>query len=194
MKLVKMLVKWIAPILSFTSEELWQNIQKLDSNSKLPESIFLTLWDDLSAESSKLTADGFDLNFWENVVKIRTAVNKQLEAMRAAGDIGSALQAEVVIFADAPNFAILRKIEQELKFVLITSKASIKLLSDSDSNSSLKDTEIQGIKLGINKSVDQKCVRCWHHDAQIGNNSDHPEICPRCINNVVGQGEVRLYA
>lgn len=199
--IVKLLAQWMAPILSFTAEEIWQNIPvlKQDTNNIYNDhtSVFTTLWDKkLASDLDNLVNDEtFTLDYWQKIIEIRIAINKQLESLRASGMIGSALQAEIVIYAQEPDFSMLKELHNELKFVLITSKAEVKLLSDQpDQSANLLATDLENIKLAIIKSNHAKCVRCWHYCEDIGTHTDHPEICNRCYTNVVEEGEVRLYA
>ncbi|MBP9722499.1 MAG: isoleucine--tRNA ligase [Gammaproteobacteria bacterium] len=196
--IVKMLAKWAAPILSFTAEEIWQNIPKTtaDKADKNAETIFMTLWDKIENQDllDSDSSSDFSLKYWDKIIEIRNLVNKQLETMRAAGNIGSALQAEVVIYADQENYDLLKKLSNELRFVLITSTAELKLLIDSKSFDNLIVTDLPGIKLAITKSKHEKCIRCWHYREDVGSNAEHPEVCQRCLDNVFGEGETRLYA
>ncbi len=194
--IVKMLAQWIAPILVFTSEEIWQNIPALEHDKHNADTVFMTVWYELD-NKEMLYDTNFSLGYWDKIISIRDTVNKQLELMRANGTLGSALQAEVSIYADQEHYTLLEQLKQELRFVLITSKAEIILLeadSASQAQLSLIKTDMDGIKLLINKSEQPKCTRCWHYCADVGLNQEYKEVCERCIENVFGEGETRLYA
>ena len=180
--------RWIAPILSFTAEELWKAIPGEHS-----ESVLLENWYD---ELSRLEADEpMNMVFWQTVLGIRSSVSKELETLRADKTIGSSLDAEVTLYVDTELQNLLETLKEELRFVLITSKASVENIDDADEN--CIETTIdsgQTIKIKASASEDTKCVRCWHHREDVGSNSEHPELCGRCVDNVAGDGEVRHYA
>jgi len=179
------LVRWMAPILAFTADEIWQHLP-----GERGESVHLALWYNGLAELPKDFALGRD--FWEQVMAVKTAVNKELERLRAAKVIGGNLQAEVTLYCSAELTALLSQLEQELRFVLITSSAQ--LLPLEDAAESAVETELSGLKLKVEKSSHPKCARCWHHCEDIGTHPEHPEICGRCTSNLEGTGEVRRYA
>lgn len=179
------LVRWIAPILAFTADEIWQYLP-----GQRNESVMLNTWYDRLAE---LPADApLDRSFWEQVMAVKAAVNKELENQRAAKAIGGNLQAEVTLYADASLADQLRKLEGELRFVLITSAASIAPLEQAPATA--VQSELPSLKLSVRKSDDPKCGRCWHHRADVGTHAEHPEICGRCVENIEGSGEERHYA
>ena len=123
---------------------------------------------------------------------VKVAVNKEMENLRAAKAIGGNLQAEVTLYAEDSLIADLNKLGNELRFVLITSTASLAPLSSAPSDA--VETEVAGLKLKVLKSGHVKCARCWHHREDVGVNPAHPEICGRCVDNIEGAGEVRHYA
>ncbi|WP_342624190.1 isoleucine--tRNA ligase [Pseudomonas alkylphenolica] len=179
------LVRWIAPILAFTADELWQYLP-----GERNESVMLNTWYQGLTE----LPEGFELGraYWDRVMAAKTAVNKELENQRSAKAIGGNLQAEVTLFADDALSADLNKLGDELRFVLITSAASVApfVLAPADA----VETEVPGLKLKVVKSGHAKCGRCWHFRADVGANPEHPEICARCADNISGNGEVRHYA
>ncbi len=181
------MVRWISPILSFTAEELWEHIPGERSKSIFLETWYTGLFE-MNADAV-LTADE-----WEQIVNARMAVSKQLEVLRTAGDIGSSLDAEVTLYCDDSLKANLAKLQDELRFVLITSQASIESLSNKPADA--VNAELEGIELWITAKASShvKCTRCWHHREDIGNNTEHPELCGRCVDNVTGEGEPRFYA
>lgn len=178
-------VRWIAPILSFTAEELWQYIP-----GKRNESVFLNTWySDLVALNAN---ELMNQSFWDQVQQIRNAVNKELENQRNAGLIGSPLEAEVQIYCDASLKLQLDALENELRFVLITSGAEV-LLADANT-SDLVATEMPGVWLKVTPLAYPKCERCWHRREDIGMHVIHPTLCGRCVENIDGEGEVRKFA
>ncbi len=179
------LVRWVAPILAFTAEEIWQFLP-----GERNESVMLNTW---YAGLSELPADcELDRAFWDDVMAVKAAVNKELENLRAAKAIGGNLQAEVTLFVDDELSAKLAKLGDELRFVLITSAAQLAPLSAADADAVATDNA--GLKLKIVKSAHAKCGRCWHHRADVGAHAAHPELCGRCIENIDGAGEVRQHA
>jgi len=180
------LVRWMAPILSFTAEEIWQNIP-----GKRGSSVFLSEWYS-ELPSLELAKDDMDQVFWQEVLLIRDEVNKVLEETRAAGVIGSGLEAELDLYCDPTIYSQLIKLKQELRFVFITSDAI--LYQENKKPSMAKETAIPGLWVVVRASQHQKCVRCWHLRPDVNQNPKYPEICGRCIENIAGDGEVRLYA
>jgi isoleucyl-tRNA synthetase len=169
------LVRWLAPILSFTAEEIWKYLP-----GQREPSVFLNTWYDRFPVSKNVVGPTYAE--WELIITIREAVNKELEKQRNEGCIGSSLDAEVIIHCSDPAFSALAKLGDELRFVLITSYAKVER-----SNS---DTMVITVK----PSAYTKCIRCWHHREDVGSHAEHPELCGRCIENVDGKGEARLWA
>nr|VFK61038.1 MAG: Isoleucyl-tRNA synthetase [Candidatus Kentron sp. TUN] len=185
------LVRWLAPILSFTAEEIWQHLP-----GERDPSVFFSEW---YLQLAPLPEEGMDAQFWSRIIAVRDAVNRELERLRTAGVIGSALDAEVNIYCDGELFNSLRQLEDELRFVFITSQANVHPLAaqPADAVEASIDTT-QGdnstFRLRITASTHKKCIRCWHRRKDVGTHPEHPEICGRCVENVVGEGEVRRYA
>lgn len=179
------LVRWIAPILVFTAEEIWQFLP-----GERNESVMLNTW---YAGLERLP-EGFELDraYWDRVMEVKAAVNKELENLRSAKAIGASLQAEVTLFCDDAKQADLAKLGDELRFALITSAAQAAPLADAPSDAVV--TEVEGLKLKIIKSAHAKCGRCWHFRADVGSHAAHPELCDRCVSNIEGEGEVRKHA
>ncbi|MBI5783279.1 MAG: isoleucine--tRNA ligase [Gammaproteobacteria bacterium] len=181
--ILEALVRWLAPVLSFTAEEVWRYMP-----GRRGESVFLDSWYLLPA-----LADGvFDRAFWDEVIGVRQAVARELEKLRVAGDIGSGLDAEVDIYCDASWQERLRRLGDELRFVFITSYVRVHALPEK--TTAAVDTEVKGLAVRVAASAFPKCIRCWHHREDIGANKEHPQICGRCIQNVTGPGETRNYA
>jgi isoleucyl-tRNA synthetase len=181
------MTRWIAPILSFTADEVWENMP----GKREDLGVFTAEWyEGLFVYESK----NIKPQVWDLLELVRAEVTKTLEALRQEGDIGSGLDAEVTIYADQALIGQLHEISDELRFVLITSDASLAPIAD------LKDAE--PVKLGTAHEIvvraiaskHAKCVRCWHHRPDVGSHADHPELCGRCVDNVDGSGEQRLYA
>lgn len=180
------MVRWIAPILSFTAEEIWQNMP-----GERNESVFFGEWyDQLALFNAEQL--GLDRAYWEQLIAVKTAVNKELETARNEGLIGSGLDAEVELYCAPALKTQLEHLGDELRFVLITSEARVK---DYDSASrEAVETEVPQLKILVVKSDYEKCTRCWHHRENVGSHDQHPELCGRCVENVGGSGEVRQYA
>ena len=178
------LTRWLAPILSFTADEIWQYLP-----GKRCDAIFLESWYPslVPLEMENL----LNRDFWAAVIEVREVISKELEKLREQGEIGSALDAEVEIYCDQSYFQILDLLGDELRFVLITSYASA--VSDEFCPDDAIRTELTGIRLKVKPSKHPKCVRCWHRRQDVGDNYDHPELCGRCVKNVVSFGETRYY-
>ncbi len=181
--IVEALARWIAPILSFTADEIWQQLPGERSASIHTE----TWYEGLHA----LEHPTMDREFWQRIMTAKTAVNKALEEARNAGVIGSGLEAEVTLFADEALMKDLAALGDELRFLLITSRADLKPLAEASEASA---TELEGLKVAVKASTFEKCVRCWHRREDVGTSEAHPELCGRCIENVEGDGEVRHFA
>ena len=130
--------------------------------------------------------------YWHELMRVRDEVNKELEKQRNEGKIGSALDANVVLYCDNNLLKKLQLLGDELRFIFITSSA--KVLPISKRNKDAITTEIEGLQLKVVPSPHKKCIRCWHHREDVGSNSDHPQLCSRCVENVARNGEQRLYA
>jgi isoleucyl-tRNA synthetase len=173
------LVRWLAPILSFTAEDIWQYLPGQRGKSVLLEmSWYPGLFADSAAEP------------WEKIFALREIVNKELEKLRIAEAIGSSLDAEVDIYCDDPFYTQLAALDDELRFVLITSYARIHPINNKP-ESAVAGNEFW---LQVTPSQHPKCIRCWHHREDVGTHTEHPQLCGRCIDNVIGQGEQRRYA
>jgi isoleucyl-tRNA synthetase len=182
--IIEALVRWFAPVLSFTADEIWKYIPGKRSNS-----VFLEDW---YQGFGQLTGMDETLAKWKQIIEVRDAVSKELEKVRVAGDIGSALDAEVDLYCDAKITALLSGLKDELRFVLITSYARVNPVEQKDAAAVKAD--IDGLWIKVTASKHSKCVRCWHHREDVGQNSKHPELCGRCIVNIEGTGETREIA
>ncbi|ART52698.1 isoleucine--tRNA ligase [Acidovorax carolinensis] len=161
------MLRWMAPFLSFTAEEAW----KIFGNS---ESIFLETFSALGQSDDGLLAK------WSRIREIRDAVNKDIEALRATGQVGSSLQARVTLTAAPEDHALLASLGDDLKFVFITS--TIELIAGN------------ALQVSARASSDAKCERCWHYRDDVGHNAAHPTLCGRCTSNLFGSGENRKVA
>ena len=187
--ILQALVRWMYPILSFTAEEIWQSIY--ENTDKPVDYVLMTEWYeglfDLNADEKFSNSD------WENIFAVRVAVSKQLEQLRKDSSIGSSLNAEVTVYASGDTYEALNKLNDELRFVLITSGASVENV-DTQPEGSVAAEGVDGVWLAVSASDKEKCVRCWHHRDDVGSNKEHPELCGRCVENVAGDGEAREYA
>tara|TARA_R110002072_G_scaffold74965_1_gene177086 strand:- start:1523 stop:4342 length:2820 start_codon:yes stop_codon:yes gene_type:complete len=186
--IVEMFSRWLAPILSFTADEIWKYIP-----GEKTDSVFLEDWYQFQIDEA---GSSERKSKWDTIISIRDEINKQLETLRSDGAIGSSLDAEVDIYADPGLNVFLEELKSELRFVLITSEVKLHLYDDVPENAKKCDIGIPALPLGIVVSASQndKCIRCWHHREDVGSNDLHPELCDRCIENVDGEGENRLYA
>lgn len=183
--LAEALVRWIAPILSFTAEELWENLP-----GEHDSSVFLGQW--YTALPSEDAAEAMGDAFWNTLVDVRQAVNKSLEGKRAAGELKGALDANVVLYADDVLLTQLAALGDELRFVLITSGAEVQPMANVGADA--LTTERDDLKVAIEVATAEKCERCWHKREDVGSHAAHPTLCGRCVSNVDGAGEVRHYA
>ncbi len=186
--IIEAMSRWLAPILSFTAEDIWKQIP-----GERTGSILLKGW---YQELFSLPADEvMNMDFWQNILETRSAVGKQLEGLRNENKIGSSLDAEVVIYCEDALYDQLNQLEDELRFVLITSAARIDTLANA-TDDCIAMTLANGdqIKISAQPSANHKCVRCWHHREDVGRHNEHPELCGRCIENVAGDGEHRRFA
>ena len=183
--IIQAVVRWIAPILSFTAHEIWQVIPKAGADS-----VFLTQWyDGLATLPEDSTQPLLTRAYWQQVMAVKTAVNKEIEEARNRKEVGSGLSAEVALYVSPELHQVLALLGDELRFVLITSSATLL-----PQNGEGQATEVAGLNVKVTASIYTKCVRCWHYRADVGSNVAHPEICLRCVDNVTGQGEVRYFA
>jgi isoleucyl-tRNA synthetase len=184
--IVEAFTRWIAPILSFTAEELWKFIPGARGESVLLEQWYSGLHE-LDANESA------NREFWQSVIDVRNAVNKELEKARMEGKIGASLAANVTLYCSPELKKQLMQLENELRFVLITSAATIADINNAHNAHNATLTEVEGLSLMVTASTHQKCVRCWHYSEDIGTHSEHVELCARCVENVAGVGEKRQF-
>ena len=175
------LVRWIAPILCFTADELWQYLPGARSESVHLETWYQGLFELESGAS-------MNAEFWQTVQGVKAAVNKQIEDARKKGMLGGNLEAEVDLYCSADLKADLDRLGEELRFAMITSAVRVHQWNEGGDI-----TEVDGLRVEVKRSEHPKCVRCWHLRADVGANPDHPELCLRCVENVDGAGEQRQY-
>jgi len=181
--LAEALCRWIAPILSFTAEEIWENLPGSHA-----ESVFLVEWYSGLPSHSDSASD----TLWSTMLAVRQAVNKAMEAKRTAGELKGSLDAHVRLYADVDLFKKIKTLEDELRFVLISSAASVHPWSERPDG--LDEGDLTGLAVQVTVSNDDKCERCWHRRAEVGAHAEHPTLCGRCITNIEGPGEQRFYA
>jgi len=199
--IVEALALWIAPILSFTAEDLWQAMpaNKVDADGKQTqraESVLLNTWYALPECYSNESDAEIALQQWQKISEVRDAVYKELEQLRADGVIGSALESSVTIYCGREIFDVLSRLQDELRFVLITSNAVVELIVENPPANSVHTTLSSNdeIWVAVTKTDAGKCIRCWHLREEVGRDPKHPELCGRCIGNVDGKGEERYFA
>ncbi|MAT92356.1 MAG: isoleucine--tRNA ligase [Halioglobus sp.] len=179
------LVRWIAPILSYTAEEIWENLP----GERAP-SVFLAQWYE-GLEPLPADAD-MGADFWQTVMDVRAEVNREMESRRAAGQLRGSLDAGVTLYCDGDLHATLAALGDELRFPLITSAAQLLPLDAADEDAVA--TGMDGLRLRVTALQQDKCERCWHRREDVGSLPAHPTLCGRCVENVDGDGELRRYA
>ena len=186
------MVRWLAPILSFTAEEIWRHLR-----GPRPESVFLSTWHELPA----LPAPDVD---WPALIALRADVARELERLRVAGGIGAPLDAELEIWCAPGRYAALSALGAELRFFMITSRAVVHALEAAPSPGALPEDAVPadavpalsvegGVWLRVRVADDPKCVRCWQHRPDVGADSAHTQLCARCAGNLSLPGESRRF-
>jgi isoleucyl-tRNA synthetase len=175
----------MAPITSFTAQELWQEMPWQQD-----EFVFTGKW--YGGLGEVTLSDDFNNDFWQQVLAVKNEVNRCIELNRKDGKIKGSLQAEVTLYVNNDLFTLLDKLEDELRFVLITSAATV--IQSNDAPADAVSTEVPGLSVTVSVSSAEKCSRCWHHREDVGNTAADPELCDRCVDNVEGEGEKRAYA
>ena len=180
------MTRWIAPVLSFTAEEIWQHLPGEHS-----ETVFTETYYDLL---QPLGSDAlYNIEEWDHIVAVRTAVARALEKLRVDSLIGGSLDAEVALYCDENTEALLRRLDDELRFLLITSEATVQGISNKTPEAEKAELENGELWIAASASKAPKCGRCWHHRADVGTDASHPELCARCVQNVEGNGEPRRF-
>ena len=176
------MVRWIAPILSFTAEEVWGFLPNVTN-----ESVFLNTWHEFPAGAEREPAID-----WSALIALKKDVARDLERLRAAGEIGAPLEAEVTVYASPAQAARFAALRDELRFLLITSQARV-MQTDSPSAAGVPTSQAD-VWIEVKPSGQPKCVRCFHLRSDVGSDPRHPELCARCVVNVEGPGEERQFA
>jgi isoleucyl-tRNA synthetase len=176
-------VRWIAPILSFTAHEIW-NFMPGDRT----DAVFVTEWYPLQRLHAQEVINQSD---WESILLAKEAINKVIEEQRNQGVIKGSLGANVCLYAEPKLYDSLAKLGDELRFVTITSKAQLLSIKD---GSNIPESTLTGLRVSLEHSTSEKCVRCWHFIDDVGSQPQHPEVCARCVDNISGDGEIRAHA
>ncbi|MGA9422635.1 MAG: isoleucine--tRNA ligase, partial [Rhodanobacteraceae bacterium] len=194
-RILEALVRWLAPIVSFTAEEIWQAMPQQTGADRARigtrgESVLFETWYDGLASPQ---ASDAQRRFWADLLAIRAAASRLLEGMRGAGDIGASLQADVTVHADAATRERFDAFAAELRFFFITSELELADVSSRPRGAVRADIDGAEVWISAAPSKAAKCVRCWHYRPDVGTHADHPEICGRCIENIEGEGENRRW-
>ncbi|WP_066097434.1 isoleucine--tRNA ligase [Xanthomonas massiliensis] len=178
-RVLEAFVRWIAPILTFTADELWGYLPGHGDGGQRKANVLFTTWYDglasLPADALLAPAD------FDRLLALREQVAKVLEPMRANGVIGAALDAEITVAAGAADAARLQPLAGELRFLFISGDVTVAAASTED------------IFVSAQPTTKPKCVRCWHHRDDVGADPRHPELCGRCVSNIEGPGEDRRW-
>ena len=176
------MVRWLAPILSFTAEEAWGFMP-----GERNESVFLNVWHQFPAGAQRVP--GID---WPALIALKTDIARDLERLRTTGAIGAPLEAEVTVYVPAAQLPRFEALKDELRFLLITSQARV-AATDTPPATAIAGSE-PGVFIEVQPSTQPKCVRCWNLRSDVGSDARHPELCARCVSNIEGPGEERRFA
>jgi isoleucyl-tRNA synthetase len=179
------LVRWMAPICSFTAQEIWDLLP-----GEREQYVFTQAWYEGFEQFAGVSSE--ENTFWIELLNVRDAVNQALEQARRDDVIGGSLQAEVTLYADTALAEKLKRLGAELRFALLTSEASVADLADAP-ESAVKAEHLP-LAVAVVASAHKKCERCWHHREEVGQISEHPDLCQRCVSNIDGAGEERHFA
>lgn len=180
--LAQAMVRWLAPILSFTAEEAWGHLPAIPN-----ESVFLNTWHQFPAGAERHLAID-----WPELIALKADVARELERLRTLGSVGSSLGANVTVFVPEGRAAQFAVMHDELRFLLITGEANI--AHSSARSATAVRASLEDVWIEVNPSTNPKCVRCYQLRADVGSDSRHPQICARCVINVEGPGEERRFA
>jgi isoleucyl-tRNA synthetase len=177
------MVRWLAPVLSFTAEEIWEFLP-----GERSESVFLETWHPLP----EVSASEID---WPALLQLRTDVTRELEKLRDAGAIGAPLDAEVDLYCSPQEYARCNALGEELRFFFITSHARVHRIEGAPPAEAAPagNAGREGVWIAVKPTADPKCIRCWQRRPDVGSNPKHPQLCGRCVNNVEGPGEERRF-
>jgi isoleucyl-tRNA synthetase len=174
------MVRWLAPILSFTAEEVWRHLP-----GERRESVFHETWYAPPAAAT----DDID---WEALIRLRTGVTRELEKLRDAGAIGAPLDAAIDVYCVPGEYRRFAALGPELRFLLITSAAEVHEVAAPPA-AAVPAADFEGVWIAARRSGDPKCVRCWHRRPDVGTHAAHPQLCDRCISNLGTTGEARRF-
>jgi isoleucyl-tRNA synthetase len=174
------MVRWLAPILSFTAEEVWRYLP-----GRRAESVFHATWHEIP----EAPAGAVD---WNALMELRTDVTRELERLRTAGAIGGPLDAQVEVYCTAAQYPRFAALGAELRFLLITSEARVHEVATAPAGAS-PAANLEGVWLAVGPDPDPKCARCWQHRPDVGSHPAHPQLCGRCIGNLELPGEERRF-
>ena len=180
---LKAMVRWIAPVLSFTAEEIHQHVPGERSSSIFLETWYEGLFELDEAETERKR--------WRQIIAVREEVSKSIETVRRDGRAGSSLAVEVDLWLDGELREAIDWLGDELRFVLLTSEARVGDADSAPAGAEKIQLEYGSLAMMVTPSDHEKCVRCWHYRADVGSNKEHPEICGRCVENISGAGEIR---
>lgn len=172
------LLKLMAPILSFTAEEAWA-ILNPDKAGEEPDSVMLHTFHALPAQEGEAGL----IARWEIIRAVRSEGLKVIEALRTEGKVGASLQAELSLALTADKFAAMTSLGGDLRFVTMTSAATLSEVANAEDE-----------RIVATPSAAQKCERCWHYVESVGQHTEHPTLCGRCVSNLFGDGETRIHA
>jgi len=176
------MVRWLAPILSFTAEEVWGYLP-----GERRESVFHETWHPLP----QVAADGVD---WDSLLALRGDVTRELEKLRDAGRIGAPLDARVDVYCSADEIVRFGALGAELRFLFITSEAQVHAAPTPPAEAMpATNTGRSGVWVLARPTDDPKCARCWQRRPDVGSHTHHPQLCGRCVSNIEGPGEKRQY-
>lgn len=178
-EILEALVKMLAPVLAFTSEEVWQFMPHRSTND--PESVQLNYW----PEPNEKYENAALKEKWDRIIEIRDVVSKALEIARTEKIIGHSLNAKVTIFADKENYDFIEPIKKDLVTVFIVSDFELKGYDEASDGKYYEDPDVKGIRVNISMASGSKCERCWMISESVGKNEKHPTLCDRCA-EVVG--------
>lgn len=185
--MLEAMVRWMAPILCFTAEEIWQAM-----SGERSRTVLLQTWYDGLQEHH---LDAHERDRWHTILQLRDPLRKRIEMLRREQNIGNSLAYSVDLYADGELLTTLREMAAELHFLFITARVSVHELAAADESAALERVELDAgaLLLQIQPSTARRCVRCWHHCDSVGSIADHPELCSRCHSNVCGDGETRRW-
>ncbi len=182
------MVRWLAPILSFTAEEIWRSMPDAPVDARA-ESVFFGTWVALPQGAGQRPAID-----WSAVLQVRSAIARELEKLRNEGAIGAPLDAQVDLYCTGSLLQTLQGFGEELRFVFITSEARVQAAELRPAQAvAAQEGEGNQAWIVVSPTQSAKCVRCWHKRPDVGSHAQHPELCGRCVINVEGPGEQRRF-